>query len=69
VQFILGDVRLPRTFQVLAMTKERRLRMTPLVAFIRGKGYNRGMRDLIADAVKGYGADYIEIHYIALGSR
>jgi TldD protein len=32
-------------------------------AFIRVKSYNRGMRDLIADALKGQGADYIEIHF------
>jgi hypothetical protein len=40
--------------------------MTRLFAFIRVKGYNRSVRDLIADAVKGYGADYIEVRYIAL---
>jgi len=37
--------------------------MTRLFAFIRGKGYNRGVRDLIADALKGQDADYIEIHF------
>jgi len=37
--------------------------MTALVAFIRGKGYNKSMRDLISDALKGHGADYIEIHF------
>jgi TldD protein len=31
--------------------------------FITTKGYNRGMRDLITDALKGHGADYIEIHF------
>jgi len=31
--------------------------------FIRGKGYNTGMRDVIADALKGHEADYIEIHF------
>jgi TldD protein len=31
--------------------------------FIRGKGYNTGMRDVIADALKGHDADYIEIHF------
>ncbi|HJX68977.1 MAG TPA: TldD/PmbA family protein [Dehalococcoidia bacterium] len=37
--------------------------MAALVAFIRGKGYNTGMRDVIADALKGHGADYIEVHF------
>jgi len=37
--------------------------MVALFAFIRVKGYNRGMRDLIADALKGHDADYIEIHF------
>jgi len=37
--------------------------MTALFAFIRGKGYNNSMRDLISDALKGHGADYIEIHF------
>jgi TldD protein len=37
--------------------------MTALFAFIRVKGYNKGVRDLIADALKGHGADYIEIHF------
>ena len=37
--------------------------MTALFAFIRVKGYNGGMRDLIADALKGHDADYIEIHF------
>jgi TldD protein len=32
------------------------------LSFIRGKGYNTGMRDLIAEALKGHDADYIEIH-------
>jgi TldD protein len=45
------------------MTKERRLRMAARVAFIRGKGYNTGVRDLIADALKGHGADYVEVHF------
>jgi TldD protein len=27
------------------------------------KAYNEGMRDLIADALKGHGADYIGIHF------
>ena len=44
------------------MIKERRLRMTALFAFIRVKGYNKGVRNLIADALKGQDADYIEIH-------
>jgi hypothetical protein len=43
--------------------------MAALVAFIRGKGYNTGMRDVIADALQGYGTDYIEILCIALGYR
>jgi TldD protein len=34
-----------------------------LFAFIRVKGYNKGVRNLIADALKGHGADYIEIHF------
>jgi TldD protein len=37
--------------------------MAALFAFIRVKGYNGGMRDLISDALKGHGADYIEIHF------
>jgi len=37
--------------------------MTALFAFIRVRGYNGGMRDLIADALKGHGAEYIEIHF------
>ncbi len=37
--------------------------MTTLFAFIRVKGYNKGVRDLIVDALKGRGADYIEIHF------
>jgi TldD protein len=45
------------------MTEERRLRVTALFAFIRGKGYNGGMQDLIADALKGHNADYVEIHF------
>ncbi len=32
------------------------------VAFICGRGYNTGMRDVIVDALKGHDADYIEIH-------
>jgi len=32
-------------------------------AFIRAKGYNKGMRDLISDALKGHGAEYIDIHF------
>jgi TldD protein len=32
-------------------------------AFIRVKGYNEGMRDLTADALKGHRADYVEIHF------
>jgi len=43
--------------------------MAALVAFIRGKGYNTGMCDLIADALKGHDADYIEILCIAQGHR
>jgi len=31
--------------------------------FIRDKGYNTGMRDLIVDALNGHSADYIEIHF------
>jgi TldD protein len=34
-----------------------------LFAFIRVKGYNKGVRDLISDALKGHGADYVEIHF------
>jgi len=37
--------------------------MTWLFAFIRVKGYNRGMRNMLAEALKGHGADYIEIHF------
>ena len=37
--------------------------MTALFAFIRVKGYNKGVRNLIADALKGQDADYIEIHF------
>jgi len=37
--------------------------MTRLFAFIRVKSYNGGVRDLIVDALKGRGADYIEIHF------
>jgi len=37
--------------------------MTRLFAFIRVKSYNGGVRDLIVDALKGHGADYIEIHF------
>ena len=37
--------------------------MAPLFAFIRVKSYNRGMRDVIAEALKGHGADYIEVHF------
>jgi TldD protein len=33
------------------------------LSFIRIKGYNSGMRDLITDALKGHGADYAEIHF------
>jgi hypothetical protein len=47
----------------LTMTEERRLRITRLFAFIRGKSYNGDVRDLITDALKGHGADYIEIHF------
>jgi len=47
----------------LAMTKERQLSMTPFFAFIRVKGYNRAMRDVITEALKGRDADYIEIHF------
>jgi TldD protein len=32
-------------------------------AFIRVKGYNKGVRDLITDALRGHGADYVEIHF------
>jgi TldD protein len=32
-----------------------------LIAFIRSKGYNRDVRDLITEALKGHSADYIEI--------
>ena len=46
-----------------AMTRERRLRMIMLFAFIRGKDYNKGVRDLIAEALRGHDADYIEIHF------
>jgi TldD protein len=45
------------------MTKERWLRTTIPFAFVHGKGYNKGMRDLVADALKGHSADYIEIHF------
>ncbi len=34
-----------------------------LFAFIRVKSYNKGVRDLIAETLKGHGADYIEIHF------
>jgi len=37
--------------------------MTQLFAFIHVKGYNNSMRDLIADALKGHNADYVEIHF------
>ena len=37
--------------------------MTRLFAFIRVKSYNGGVRDLIADALKGQDADYVEIHF------
>jgi TldD protein len=37
--------------------------MTRLFAFIRVRGYNIDMHDLISDALKGHGADYIEIHF------
>jgi len=37
--------------------------MAALFAFIRVKGYNESMRDVIADALKGHNADYIEIHF------
>lgn len=37
-------------------------RRASLVAFVRGKGYNSGVRDLITEALKGHNADYIEIH-------
>jgi len=40
-----------------------KLKLGQYFAFIRLKGYNRGMRDLICDALKGHGADYIEIHF------
>ena len=40
--------------------------MAALVAFIRGKGYNTGMRDLIADALKGYGTPTILKSFVLL---
>jgi len=40
-----------------------KLKLGQHFAFIRLKDYNRGVRDLIADALKGHGADYIEIHF------
>jgi TldD protein len=35
--------------------------MRPLFAFSHVRGYNKGVRDLITDALKGHNADYIEI--------
>jgi TldD protein len=40
-----------------------KLKLCQHFAFIRVKGYNRGVRDLISEALKGHGADYIEIHF------
>ncbi|UCG82809.1 MAG: hypothetical protein JSW38_11590, partial [Dehalococcoidia bacterium] len=40
-----------------------KLKLRQYFAFMRLKGYNRGMRDLITEALKGHSADYIEIHF------
>jgi len=37
--------------------------MAATFAFIRVKSYNRGVRNLIAESLKGHSADYIEIHF------
>jgi TldD protein len=38
-------------------------RWARLFAFVRVKGYNTGMRDLIGDGLKGHGGDYVEVHF------
>jgi len=37
--------------------------VTTFFTFATVKAYNEGMRDAIADALKGRGADYIEVHF------
>jgi TldD protein len=55
----------PRTTFLISRGSKKSLENIGLTAlsFIRIKGYNRGMRDLVTDALKGQGADYIEIHF------